>query len=83
MNVTGASFALAIASLDVAKISSVLSLRVNVVMQCIAFCVQMHTDREEGQVQHAYSNVLPAANMFQTIVACNIYNTGTLYIQAL
>ena len=48
MNVTGAIFALAIASLDVARVSSVLSLSVKFSMHFIAFSGQMHTDREEG-----------------------------------
>ena len=48
MNVTGAIFALAIASLDVARVSSVLSLSVKLSMHFIAFSGQMHTGREEG-----------------------------------
>ena len=41
-------FALAIASLDVARFESVLSLSVKFVMHFIAFLGKMHTDREEG-----------------------------------
>ena len=48
VNVTGAIFALAIASLDVARFGSVLSLSVKFVTHFIAFLGQMHTDREEG-----------------------------------
>ena len=65
MNVTWASFASAIASMDFAKISSVLWLSVKFAMHFIAFLGLMHTYREGGRVRRVYTNMLPAATMFQ------------------
>ena len=38
----------------------------------------MHTDRDEGRVQRVYTNVLPAATMFQASISCNITNWYTI-----
>ena len=69
MNVTGAIFALAIASLDVARVSSVLSLSVKFSMLLSLFQGKCTQTEKRGRVQRYYTNVLPAANMFHASVA--------------
>ena len=69
MDVTGAIFALAVASLDVARFGSVLSFSVKFVTHVIAFYGKCTQTEKRGRVHRYYTNVLPAANMFQASFA--------------